>query len=562
MTNAADAGETSKVRVFAAKRIVTMDPGRPTADAVAVMDGRILSVGSLESMRPWLDRYDAIVDETFADKVLFPGFIDPHTHFAMSGAFLGLNYVGPIPSPGPQGMNPALTSRTAVMDHLSALHEGMEDRTRPLFAWGFDPAIQGGQLDRDALDEVSRERPIWVIAYAPHFVYVNTPMLEQLGATEDLELHGLGRDADGRLNGQFIEVAAVQYALNPFREEVMRPDRNAEAIRMLGQTGKRAGVTTTADMAFGFTNFDKEWDEYDRVIRSPDYPMRMVLTPVELGIQKRHQENASAFVESLDERSDDKLRFHGIKFINDGSYPAMSLRLKFPGYLDGGNGLRGDVPWEELADRMYPYWERGIPIHAHANGDEAVDAVLDALAELQQRKPRFDHRFTIEHYCISTTDQARRLKALGGLASVNNYFVHYRSQLHSDQGFGPDRSEATARLGSLEREGVTFALHSDFSLVVVPLHPLTAVWAAVNRIAADNQTVLAPGERIGVERAMRAITIDAAYVLGLERELGSIEVSKLADFTVLDDDPLEADPLTIRDIPIWGTVLGGVKHPA
>jgi hypothetical protein len=151
---------------------------------------------------------------------------------------------------------------------------------------------------------------------------------------------------------------------------------------------------------------------------------------------------------------------------------------------------------------------------------------------------------------------------LGGIASVNNYFVHYRAQLHSQQGFGPDRSEATARLGSLEREGVTFALHSDFSLVVVPLHPLTAVWIAVNRIAADGETVLAPGERIGVERAMRAITIDAAYVLGLERELGSIEVSKFADFTILDADPFEADPLTIKDIPIWGTVLGGVKHPA
>jgi hypothetical protein len=211
---------------------------------------------------------------------------------------------------------------------------------------------------------------------------------------------------------------------------------------------------------------------------------------------------------------------------------------------------------------MLPYWKAGIQIHSHANGDETVAMTLDVLEALQLRQPRFDHRFTIEHYCISTPDQARRLKALGGLASVNNYFVHYRSLIHAEQGFGPDRAEATARLGSLEREGVVFAIHSDFSLVLTPIHPLTAVWIAVNRLALDGRTVQAPGERIGLDRAMRAITIDAAHILRRDHELGSIEVGKHADFTILDDDPYEVDPMAIRDVPVWGTVLGGTVFPA
>ena len=551
----------SKITVYVARRVRTMDPGRPVAEAVAVMDGKVVSTGTLESMRPWLSRHEHVIDETLKDKVILPGLIDPHTHFSMSAGYLALHYIGPIESPGPQGMNPALLTHEQVMAKLRSAHQAEKDPAKPLIAWGLDPAIQGGHLHLDELDTISPDRPMWVISYAPHFVYVNSAALRLSGIQPDTKIHGVQRYPDGRLSGVFVEIEATRTVLGGMRAEIQKGG-GVEGLRRMGDTARRAGVTATAELVFGFSDFELEWQMHDEAVNDPAFPLRMGVIPLENPLYKTHGDKAAEFLLKMNERNTDKLFFHGIKFLSDGSFPAMSLRLNFPGYLDGSNGLRNDVPWDDLPARMMQFWKAGIQVHCHANGDEAIDASLNALARLQQMHPRFDHRFTIEHYCISNPMQARRLKSLGGVASVNNYFAHYRSQLHSDQGYGPDRSEAVARLGSLEREGVIFALHSDFSLVVVPMHPLTAAWVAVNRIAADGKTVVAPGERIGVERAMRAVTIDAAYVLGLEDKIGSLEPGKFADFAILEEDPFEVDPIRLKDIKVWGTALSGKLQPA
>ena len=102
-----------------------------------------------------------------------------------------------------------------------------------------------------------------------------------------------------------------------------------------------------------------------------------------------------------------------------------------------------------------------------------------------------------------------------------------------------------------------FALHSDFNLVVTPLSPLLAAWCAINRLGADGETVMAPGERISVDSALRAITIDVAYILNRDDRLGSIEVGKHADFTILNDDPYEVAAEKIKDIEVHDTVLEG-----
>lgn len=544
-----------RLKVYTAARIRTMDPGRPVADAVAVSDGKIVSVGSIESMQPWLRRVPHDIDETFSDKVILPGFIDPHTHLRLSGTYMGLNYVGPIDSTDPNGKPlKGLPNRNAVLSRLNSL---TRDRTEAVVAWGYDPGMQGGHLDRDLLDEISSEVPIWVIAYAPHIVYTNTPMIKRIGVDENTRVHGVGRYSDGRLNGWFIETEATALASRPVKKEVFGKGFGLASLQLQGRVAVKSGVTTTADMIYGIDSFEREWEDHSTAIEQGLLPLRVLLVPFESRLRKQFGDEFLSAYESMNNRSTDRLAIHGVKFVNDGSYPSMTLRLNFPGYLDGEVGLTGEVPWEDMFDRMLPFWRSGIQIHSHANGDETVDMTLNTLNALQNAAPRFDHRFTVEHYCISTPAQARRLAALGGLASVNPYFVHYRSQIHADRGFGPDRTESTARLRSLVDAGATFALHSDYNLVVAPMHPLTAAWIAVNRVAADGETIVGPGERISVDRAIRAITVDAAYVLNRDDSLGSIEVGKYADFAVLDDDPYEVRPGALKDIRIHGTVLAG-----
>ena len=184
--------------------------------------------------------------------------------------------------------------------------------------------------------------------------------------------------------------------------------------------------------------------------------------------------------------------------------------------------------------------------------------MIDALAALQASHPRFDHRFTFEHYGISTPAQARKLKALGAVASVNPYYVYFRGEI--DVPFlGTDRAHLASRLRTLRDAGVPTAMHSDTP--IGPPRPLEWAWIAANRFG-QSGTVLAPGERVEVVDALKMITINSAFVLGMDDRIGSIEPGKLADFAVLDGDPLATPKERLRDVPVWGTVVGGRIFPA
>jgi predicted amidohydrolase YtcJ len=194
----------------------------------------------------------------------------------------------------------------------------------------------------------------------------------------------------------------------------------------------------------------------------------------------------------------------------------------------------------------------------HTNGDLGMTVVLDVLEKLLKETPREDHRFTLHHAGYFTEEQAKRIGELDALVSAQPYYLYALGEKYAEVGLGPERAHYMVRLKSLLDNGVKVSLHSDFTMA--PAEPLRLAWVAVNRLSASGE-VLGPEERITVDQALRAITIDAAYAIRMEDEVGSIAPGKTADFTVLEQDPYEVPPTELKDIPIWGTVFEGTPFP-
>jgi len=184
--------------------------------------------------------------------------------------------------------------------------------------------------------------------------------------------------------------------------------------------------------------------------------------------------------------------------------------------------------------------------------------LLDVLEENIERNPREDHRTTIVHFGYSNFDQVQRIKDLGAIVSANPYYVTTLSDLYSRVGVGAKRSQEMVRLGDVDRADIPIGLHSDMPMA--PASPLLLMHSAVNRINYANE-VAGPNQRISPESALRAVTIDAAYILGLENEVGSIVKGKLANLTILSENPMKVDPKLIKDIEVIGTISEGKYFP-
>jgi hypothetical protein len=248
------------------------------------------------------------------------------------------------------------------------------------------------------------------------------------------------------------------------------------------------------------------------------------------------------------------LKIGSVKLLQDGSIQGLTGALSEP--YHNKPDFRGELilPQETLDGLVEKYHGEGFQIAVHANGDRAIESVLDAIEKAQKLHPRDDHRHMIIHCQTATHDQIRRMKRLGIVPSYFVNHVYYWGDRHVSIFLGPERAKRISPLASSLKEGLIFTLHSD--LPVTPVDPLFSIHCAVNRITREGK-VLGPDERISPMEALKTYSTHAAYCSFEEHIKGSIEVGKLADFTVLSDNPLTVSPDKIKDIDVIKTVVGG-----
>ncbi|MCG8693513.1 MAG: amidohydrolase, partial [Minwuiales bacterium] len=441
----------------------------------------------------------------------------------------------------------------AVLDRMKSADAELPEG-EPLVAWGFDPIfLMDRRPDKRDFDTVSATRPIAVMHSNFHLMTVNSAALKLANYTADLEVDGIARDADGDPNGELQEVAAMFPVMRRLGIDFRALGRSPAGVTAFGQVCKRAGVTTAADLINDLP--DEDVNELLCITARDDYPIRlasmlnaMTQTAVETG------ERALA----LQERSTDKLILGGVKIVTDGSIQGFTARLRWPGYYNGASNGIWNVAPEQLNGIVAELLSKGVAMHIHVNGDEAIAVAIDAVEAGLRRHAAPDHRTVLQHCQMADRAQFEKMRALGLCVNLFANHIFYFGDQHAALTIGPDRARRMDACRTALDFGVPMTIHSDAP--VTPLGPLTTAWAAVNRLTASG-TVLGEAERISVPEALHAITLGAAYSLHMDDRVGSVEVGKFADFTVLDDDPLTVDPGALRDIPVWGTVLGGDVHP-
>lgn len=543
---------TTGTVVFAARRIITMNPSRPFATHVAVRDGRIVATGTAEELCVG----DAQLDTRFADKVLMPGFVEGHSHI-MEGLMWLMPYVGAFDRRSPEGrLVPGVSDIEAIVARLKEAEAKMPDDGAPLYAWGFDPLHIGGKmLSRHDLDRVSTRRPVIVVHASFHINNVNTSMLERAELLHATNISGVVAGPDGLASGELQGIPARMRLFRALGNNPQAGNITDADVRRYAASACVQGVTTITDLHNDL--LDQTVEVYRNVTRAPDFGVRLVPA---LASVSHTPEQAIAKLGMLREHCNDKLHYGIVKLVVDGSIQGFTARLRWPGYHNGAaNGLWYIAP-EELPRLVDAYHRAGLQLHIHTNGDEATELALDAIEAAQTALPRPDHRHTLQHCQMADAAQFRRMKTLGVCVNLFANHVYYWGDSHYALTMGPERAGRLNATGTAQRTGVPFAIHSDAP--VTPLAPLFTAWCAVNRVSSSGRVLGRDTEALTVEQALAAVTIGAAYTLKLDHLVGSIETGKYADFAVLEHDPLTVEPERLKDVAVWGTVIGGLVKQA
>lgn len=542
--------EVDDTRIYLTRGIITADPSNPTAEAVAVLDGKIVAVGSEADL---YEKYpNALWDGQYMKSFIIPGLIDPHVHMTLGSMMYGLDWVPPWDMPHPDGLVEGTNSKLELLQRITNFNLSKTDDS-PLILYGYHNLVQG-DIDKNDLDAISETRPIIIWHYSGHDFYMNTPALSLFEITPDMHktYEGVALNKNGELTGRIFEdaVAPLLPKLAPY---LLNPAHIEKGFNGYEKLLVEGGVTTIAEMGYGifgrkFENqvLEAHYDETD--------PYSLYLVPEHRAFAAEFGEDSPAKIVEL--AKDDPRILPQVKLFTDAAFYSQTMKLAAPGYLSGQSkgtdGLWVTEP-EDLPSLMSSYWDEGLDIHIHSNGDAAQNSTLAAFS--RQTPGQEGQRLIIEHAGLITPNQMAKASELGVGISAASHYVNFMGEDYRP--VIAEKADYITPLASAFAAGLHVTVHSDAPLA--PPMPLLAAGRHMTRATREGG-VSTPSERLTAEQALRAVTLEAAWSLGLEDEIGSIEVGKRANFTILGANPMDLPGESWGAIPIKGVMLDGKMH--
>lgn len=524
--------------------VITMNPAQPRAEAVAVRNGRIVAVGGNEIVRQRCGARTELVD--LGGKTLLPGFVESHNHVsAYSHIVLQID----------------CTPRTCKsIDDILKQVKARADSQPPgtwIDGYGFDNTalVEQRWITRWELDEVAPDHPVHLWHISGHFTAVNSKALEMANIdrnTPNPDGGEIVRGEDGEATGILAEPPAQLLVLR------LIPDKTLEeSVRGLGIVSDEyvaAGVTSAHDANMGVWGGLSELQAYERAIAEGTFKPRIYALMWTMLEDLRDHGADLADLGICTGLGDDRFRLGGVKIFADGSIPGLTAALKKPYLADPDNKGYLIFQQEELDEIVLRYHEAGFQLAIHANGDLCIETTINAFENALKKAPRPDHRHRIEHLPMASDEDVRRMADLGIVTTFYTAQIWGWGDRQREKFLGPERAERLYPTQTAKQEGIRFGLHGDCP--VTPISPLHCLYTAVARETSSGH-ILGPEQRIDVHDALKALTIDGAYLAFEENEKGSIEIGKMADFVSLSENPYEMEPTALKDLAVEMTIIDG-----
>lgn len=532
--------------IFVGGPVVTVAPGAPEAEALAVTGGKIARVGTADEVMQLRGSATTVID--LRGRALLPAFVEPHGHPFEMGSTLAPPAIDVRPFTVPTAGGVFTKLAEAVAD---------TPKGQPILLNGVDPLLQTGlqPFTRTELSRLAPNNPVVIVANSGHAAYGNTAAFNAAGITKTTPnpvgaqfLHS----RDGQLTGEVREAAAVMALLAPFSGAILA--NVGDNLRWAYSQLARAGIATATEHSY---DSRAQGEVFGKLAQQDDCAVRIrayeIGTP-ELAADSENIRGRRAHADVLF----DKI---GMKIWADGSPWQGNIFTTFP-YLTNattaGMGLgpnhRGGLNYtpEQIRELTQAFVDQRWQVSCHVHGDAAVDVVLDAF-EQARTSPALRPR--IEHVGAMRPDQFGRAAQLGITPSMFIEHIYFWGDVLVDKLFGPEHGSRWMSARSALDAGLRLSFHNDGT--VTPPNPIGNIATAVNRIAKGSGRVLAPEQCIGIDAAIRAQTINAAWQVHLDREVGSLEAGKYADLVVLSHNPRSVPPEELRDVAVEATFLMG-----